>query len=123
MSSTDKPKLNFAVNADPAGESAAETAEGIRIPIVARNSRLACSRALALSYSCTWCLSPPSRNDMPNMNKVLVTIAPAMDAFTRVYCPACSAVSAMTSSVRFPSVALSRPPTVSPVLAATASVA
>ena len=57
------------------------------------------------------------------MNNVLVTIAPAIDAFTKVYCPACSAVSAMTSSVRFPSVALSRPPTVSPVLAATDSVA
>jgi len=38
------------------------------------------------------------------MNNVLVTIAPAMDAFTRVYCPAGNAVSAMTSSVRFPSV-------------------
>ena len=33
------------------------------------------------------------------------------------------AVSAMTSSVRFPSVALSRPPTASPVLTATDSVA
>ena len=33
------------------------------------------------------------------------------------------AASAMTSSVRFPSVALSNPPTESPVLAATASVA
>jgi hypothetical protein len=48
---------------------------------------------------------------------------PAMDAFTSVYCPARNAASAMTSSVRFPSVALSRPPTVSPVLAATGSVA
>src|SRR5436190_1958636 len=83
----------------------------------------ACRRALPRSYSCTWCFSPPSRNDMPSMNNVLVTIAPAIDAFTRVYCPACSVVSAMTSSVRFPSVALSRPPTVSPVLAATDSVA
>ena len=57
------------------------------------------------------------------MNKVLVTIAPAMDAFTRVCCPACNAVSAITSSVRFPRVALSRPPTELPVLAATDSVA
>ena len=44
------------------------------------------------------------------MNNVLVTIAPAMDAFTSMYCPARKAVSAMTSSVRFPSVALSSPP-------------
>ena len=80
-------------------------------------------RALALLYSCTWCLSPPRRNDAPSMNSVLVTIAPAMDAFTSMYCPARRAASAMTSSVRFPSVALSRPPTASPVLAATDSVA
>jgi len=57
------------------------------------------------------------------MNSVLVTMAPAMDAFTSTYCPALKAVSAMTSSVRFPSVALSRPPMASPVLAATDSVA
>ena len=57
------------------------------------------------------------------MNSVLVTIAPAMDAFTSMYCPARRAASAMTSSVRLPSVALSRPPTASPVLAATDSVA
>ena len=49
------------------------------------------------------------------MNNVLVTIAPATDAFTNVYCPACRAAMAMTSSVRFPSVAFSRPPTESPV--------
>ena len=57
------------------------------------------------------------------MNNTLVTIAPAMDALTSMYWPARSAVSAMTSSVRLPSVALSSPPTVSPVLAATDSVA
>jgi len=43
-------------------------------------------------YSCTWCLSPPSRNDAPNMNRVLVTIAPAIDAFTSMYSPARKAV-------------------------------
>ena len=57
------------------------------------------------------------------MNSVLATIAPAIDAFTSMYSPARKAVSAMTSSVRFPNVALSRPPTASPVLAATDSVA
>ena len=57
------------------------------------------------------------------MNSVLVTIAPAIDAFTSMYCPARRAVSAMTSSVRLPSVAFSRPPTASPVFAATDSVA
>ncbi|MND00149.1 hypothetical protein D3C83_186620 [compost metagenome] len=57
------------------------------------------------------------------MNKVLVTITPASDAFTSTYCPARSAVNAITSSVMLPSVALRRPPTVSPVLAATDSVA
>ena len=92
MSSTDRPTLSVAVNADPATESASVTADGIRIATVARNSRPACRRALTLLYSCTRCLSPPRRNDAPNMNKVLVTIAPAMDAFTRVYCPACNAV-------------------------------
>ncbi len=57
------------------------------------------------------------------MNSVLVTMAPATDAFTSMYWPARNAVRAMTSSVRLPSVALSRPPTASPVLAATDSVA
>ena len=57
------------------------------------------------------------------MNSVLVTMAPAIEALTSRYSPARSAVSAITSSVRLPSVALSSPPTVSPVLAATDSVA
>src|SRR5262245_41820069 len=57
------------------------------------------------------------------MNRVFVTIAPAIDALTSMYSPARRAVSAMTSSVRFPRVALSRPPTASPVLAETDSVA
>ena len=57
------------------------------------------------------------------MNRLLVTIAPATDAFTSMYWPACNAVSAITSSVRLPSVALSSPPTASPVFAATDSVA
>ena len=57
------------------------------------------------------------------MKSVLVTIAPASDAFTSMYSPARRAVSAMTSSVRLPSVALSRPPTASPVFEATDSVA
>ena len=57
------------------------------------------------------------------MNSVFVTIAPAMEAFTSMYSPARNAVSAMTNSVRFPSVALSKPPTASPVFAATDSVA
>ena len=43
------------------------------------------------------------------MNSVLVTIAPAIDAFTSMYCPARRAASAITSSVRLPSVAFSRP--------------
>ena len=50
-------------------------------------------------------------------------MAPAIDAFTSTYWPARNAASAMISSVRFPSVALSSPPMVSPVLAATDSVA
>ena len=57
------------------------------------------------------------------MKSVFVTIAPAIEAFTSVYSPARSAASAITSSVRLPSVAFSRPPTVSPVFAATDSVA
>ena len=57
------------------------------------------------------------------MNSVLVTITPAIDALTSMYCPAARAAMAITSSVRLPSVALSRPPTASPVLAATDSVA
>ena len=90
---------------------------------MARNSRAAWKRAPARLYSCTRCFSPPSRKDAPSTNSVLVTIAPAMDAFTSVYCPARRAASAMTSSVRLPSVAFSRPPTASPVFAATDSVA
>ena len=57
------------------------------------------------------------------MNKVLATMAPATEALTSRNWPARSAVMAMTSSVRLPSVALSSPPTASPVLAATDSVA
>ena len=57
------------------------------------------------------------------MNTALVTIAPAIEAFTSMYWPTRSAVMAMISSVRLPSVALRSPPTASPVFAATASVA
>src|ERR1700746_346674 len=57
------------------------------------------------------------------MKSELVTIAPAMEAFTSTYCPARSAANAMRSSVRLPSVAFSRPPIRSPVLTATDSVA
>ena len=57
------------------------------------------------------------------MKSVLVTIAPAIEALTSRCCPACSAVSAMTSSVRLPSVAFRSPPKASPVRSATASVA
>src|SRR5690349_13711266 len=57
------------------------------------------------------------------MKSVFETIAPAMEALTSICWPATSAVTAITSSVRFPSVALSKPPTASPVLAATDSVA
>ena len=123
MSKIARHKLNVCVKAAVCAESAPLTAEGTSNAIVARNNCTACSRALAGLNSCTWCLSPPSRNDAPSMNSVLVTIAPAMDAFTSMYWPARNAASAITSSVRFPSVALSRPPTASPVLAATDSVA
>ena len=122
MSSTARPTLNLWLNATPAA-SACEIAEGISNATVARKSSPACMRALTRLYSCSWCLSPPSRNDAPRMNNVLVTIVPAMDAFTSMYCPARKAASAMTSSARFPSVAFSRPPIASPVLAATDTVA
>jgi hypothetical protein len=59
----------------------------------------------------------------PSMNSESVTMAPAMHALTSMHCPARKAVSAITGSVRLPSVALSGPPTASPVLAATVSVA
>ena len=122
MSSTARPTLNLWLNATPA-VSACEMAEGISNATVARKSSPACMRALTRLYSCSWCLSPPSRNDAPRMNNVLVTIVPAMDAFTSMYCPARKAASAMTSSARLPSVAFSRPPIASPVLAATDTVA
>ena len=44
------------------------------------------------------------------MNNTFATIAPAMEALTRTYCPARKAASAMSSSVRLPKVAFSRPP-------------
>ena len=75
MSSADKPTLNCFVNAETAILSASETAEGISIAIVARKSRLVWRRALIRLYSCTWCLRPPRRNDAPNKNSVLATIA------------------------------------------------
>ena len=57
------------------------------------------------------------------MKSELVTIAPAIDAFTSMYSPARSAVMAMINSVKFPSVAFNNPPTASPVFSETASVA
>src|SRR6516225_3693660 len=57
------------------------------------------------------------------MNNVLVTMAPAIEPLTSAYSPARSAARAITSSVRLPSVAFSKPPTASPVFAATDSVA
>jgi hypothetical protein len=57
------------------------------------------------------------------MKSALVTMAPAIDALTSACWPAASAVRTMTSSVRFPSVALIRPPAASPVFSATDSVA
>ena len=117
------PTLNGRMIAATSGESAPAMADGTSSATVARNSRLAWKRAPALLNSCTRCLSPPSRNDAPSMNRVLATIAPAMEAFTSMYCPARRAASAMTNSVRLPSVALSRPPAASPVLADTDSVA
>jgi hypothetical protein len=95
----------------------------MRRAIVARNNRAAWRRALTRLKSWMWYLRPPSRKDAPSRNSVLVTTAPAIDAFTSMYCPALKAVRAITSSVRLPSVALRSPPTVSPVLAATDSVA
>src|SRR5579862_2053120 len=123
ISSTARPRLSFCVMPAPGTESASATAEGTSKAIVARNSRPDCRRAPARLNSCTWCFSPPSRKDAPSINNVLVTIAPTIEALTSVYSPACNAASAMTSSVRFPNVALSSPPAASPVLAATASVA
>jgi len=38
-------------------------------------------------YSCTWCFAPPSRNDAPSMNSVLVTMAPAIEALSRTRLP------------------------------------
>ena len=92
MSSTARPTLSLFVNAEPAAESASATAEGTSSAIVARNSSPACMRALTRLNSCMWCFSPPSRNDAPSMNSVLVTIAPAIDAFTSMYSPARNAV-------------------------------
>ena len=43
------------------------------------------------------------------MKRELVTIAPAIDAFTSIYSPARSAVTAMINSVKFPSVAFKQP--------------
>ena len=115
--------LSRPVNSAAASPPTSLIAEGTSSAIVARNSRLACRRALTRLYSCTRYVNPPRRNDAPSMKSVLVTIAPAIDAFTSVYWPARSAARAITSSVRLPSVALSSPPTVSPVFAATDSVA
>ena len=123
MSNTARHMLKVCVKLAPCVASALVTAEGTSNATVARNNCAACSRALAGLNSWLWCFNPPSRNDAPNMNSVLVTIAPAMDAFTSMYWPARNAASAMISSVRLPSVALSKPPTASPVLAATDSVA
>src|SRR5260370_1874433 len=105
MSNTASPTLNLFVNAAPGLESASATADGTRSAIVARKSSPACNRALTRLYSCVWYLMPPRRKAAPSMNKLLVTIAPAMDAFTSIVWPARNAASAMTNSVRFPSVA------------------
>ena len=97
-----QPTLNFCVNAPALPGVGLRDRRRNQQRDRARKSRPACKRALTRLYSCTWYLSPPRRNDAPSMNSVLVTIAPAMDAFTSMYCPARNAVSAMTSSVRLP---------------------
>ena len=56
--------------------------------MVAINNSAEYSLAPNRLNSWTWCRSPPSRNDAPSMNRVLVTIAPAIDALTSMYCPA-----------------------------------
>jgi len=43
-------------------------AEGTSNAIVARNNSTAWSRVLARLNSCTWCSSPPSRNDAPRFS-------------------------------------------------------
>ena len=45
-------------------------------------------RALARLNCCSWYLMPPIRKEPPSMNNVLLTIAPAIDALTKRYCPA-----------------------------------
>jgi len=85
MSSAARPRLSVCENLAPAAESTSIIVDGISSATVARNSKPACMRALTRLYSCTWCLSPPSRNDAPSMNSVLVTIAPGDDAFTSSY--------------------------------------
>jgi hypothetical protein len=105
--STAKATLSFWVNTVPGTKSASAIAEGLTSAIVARSSKAASRRAVARLYSWTWCLRPPRRKDAPSMKSVLVTIAPAMEPFTSAYSPAPSAAAPITSSVRFPSVALS----------------
>ena len=50
---------------------------------------------------------PTTRSTAKATLSLLVTIAPAMEPFTSAYSPAPSAAAPITSSVRFPSVALS----------------
>ena len=85
MSIADNPRLNVWVNADDEARPGSPTVDGISSAMVARKRRLACRRAPTRLNSCTWCLRPPRRNDAPSMNRLLVTIAPATDAFTSMY--------------------------------------
>src|SRR5262245_16108861 len=82
MSSSARPTLSVPMNAAAVAESTLATAEGINSATVARKSRPACNRALIRLNSCTWCLSPPRKKEVPNMNNVVITTAPAMDALT-----------------------------------------
>ena len=119
----ERARLRSCTKRVPSNCSAPASAEGTRSVTVASSTIAICRRALAALYSCTWCRRPPSRNEMPSMKSRLATIAPAIDALTSSNIPMRSAVSAMTSSVRLPRLAFRRPPMLSPVLAATDSVA
>ena len=60
------------------------------------------------------CLIPPAKNATPRPKSRLPMIEPVSEAFTMLTRPAWRAKDEMMISGAFPSVALSRPPTVGP---------
>src|SRR5881628_2950016 len=96
---------------------------GMTSPITATTSIVIWIPDASREKCCTLYFTPPASMLRPRTNRRFPTIEPVSDAFTTSVRPRDSAKIAMMSSVAFPNVALSRPPTPGPACLPSSSVA